>query len=319
MTDASKQGSSRRNMTGEELADFYSGKGSNLPILSYRLITPEFAAEVLREKNRNNRKIRQQRVNQYARDILRGDWELSSQGIAFDEDGYLLDGQHRLAAIVKANVAVYMPVAENVPRSAGAIIDMGQKRTAAQALKLTYSNEVEKFLSDPSILAGIRKIILMHDPERDYSSVPTLDLISFGMRFSEEMKITQGLVHNCLPNRTNADVTAAIMAALICGEKPEAVKGAVEVYGRANAKGIDRNKYDVDTVLKFRRFIDDQRVADMKLARRSLYIVMQQVIYKFAHPDWQEMDFTRIPEHPAYDCTDAVQEVLYSEFEVEEK
>lgn len=72
-------------------------------------VTPILAKAWL-EQNKSNRSLRPQRVNQYARDMKAGKWNLTGQGITFAEDGSLLDGQHRLNAIVVANVSVYMLV-----------------------------------------------------------------------------------------------------------------------------------------------------------------------------------------------------------------
>ncbi|HEY9657995.1 MAG TPA: hypothetical protein V6C65_05990 [Allocoleopsis sp.] len=49
-----------------------------------------------------NRPITQRVVNQYAASMLLGNWKLTHQGIAFDTEGKLKDGQHRLRALVQA-------------------------------------------------------------------------------------------------------------------------------------------------------------------------------------------------------------------------
>jgi hypothetical protein len=77
-------------------------------------VTPEIAEKWLR-KNNNNRAIRTSAVNRFAQDMIRGDWTLSHQGIAFDKKGNLLDGQHRLRALIAAfNMGLSQPVKMNV-------------------------------------------------------------------------------------------------------------------------------------------------------------------------------------------------------------
>lgn len=68
-------------------------------------ITPELAKEYLKH-NDSNRSLRRTRVVQYAHDMKEGKWNLTGQGITFGKDGNLLDGQHRLHAVVFANVPV---------------------------------------------------------------------------------------------------------------------------------------------------------------------------------------------------------------------
>lgn len=49
-----------------------------------------------------NRPILSAVVNNYARDMLNGHWWLTHQGLGFDTNGKLKDGQHRLLALVMA-------------------------------------------------------------------------------------------------------------------------------------------------------------------------------------------------------------------------
>ncbi|MCZ2526211.1 MULTISPECIES: hypothetical protein [Streptomyces] len=98
-------------------------------------ITPELAAEWL-ARNTNNRPLSTSFVAQLARQIKQGEWQVTHQGIAFDEDDVLIDGQHRLTAIVKAGVAVDSVVTHGVPRSAFTVMDTGRKRTGRDVLAL---------------------------------------------------------------------------------------------------------------------------------------------------------------------------------------
>lgn len=98
-------------------------------------VTPQLASEWL-ARNTNNRPLSRNTVQHLTGQIQRGEWQLTHQGIAFDEDGVLIDGQHRLAAVVKAGIAVPMTVAHGVPRTAFTVMDTGRKRTGRDALAL---------------------------------------------------------------------------------------------------------------------------------------------------------------------------------------
>ncbi|MET8554828.1 hypothetical protein ABZV64_07630 [Streptomyces sp. NPDC004959] len=99
------------------------------------VITPELARDWLL-LNTQNRPLSKAFVQQIAQQIERGEWQLTHQGIAFDEDGALIDGQHRLAAIVKANVPVQCVVTRGVAKSAFTVMDTGRKRSGRDALAL---------------------------------------------------------------------------------------------------------------------------------------------------------------------------------------
>ena len=65
-------------------------------------ITPEIAKTMLGE-NVNNRRISRDNVNLFAREIRNGEWRFNGEAIKFGKDGRLLDGQHRLLAVIAAD------------------------------------------------------------------------------------------------------------------------------------------------------------------------------------------------------------------------
>jgi hypothetical protein len=88
------------------------------------LVTPALAAEWLKS-NTNNRALSEVAVRAMAAAITDGRWVTTHQGIAFDRDGTLIDGQHRLHAIVLAALPVTMEVTSGLDRSAIDAIDNG--------------------------------------------------------------------------------------------------------------------------------------------------------------------------------------------------
>ena len=95
-------------------------------------ITPAIAKALLVKTNTKNiRHISSRVVTQYAQDMKTGKWVTTHQGLAFTGEnlvspGQLIDGQHRLAAIVSANVAVEMTVTFGAPDVRK--IDFGRRR-----------------------------------------------------------------------------------------------------------------------------------------------------------------------------------------------
>lgn len=101
--------------------------------IALETITPEMAREYLKH-NTKNRKIRQQHCLNMVRDMQSGDWQMNGESIKFNCDGQLLDGQHRLTAITKAERPVQMLVVRGIDRDSVKTIDAGAKRTAGDAL-----------------------------------------------------------------------------------------------------------------------------------------------------------------------------------------
>lgn len=96
-------------------------------------VTPSIAAELLKS-NTNNRNITESRVNMYAKAMAEGAWELTGDTIKLSSDGRLMDGQHRLLAVVKSGKTVKFAIAHGVDPKAFDAIDTGKPRTAGDVL-----------------------------------------------------------------------------------------------------------------------------------------------------------------------------------------
>lgn len=120
---------------------------SNGPVYTVVDITPDLAKKWLAQ-NTHNRNLRERVVNGYAADMRDGNWVEDGQSIRFAKGdivlldnppihgGALLDGQHRLSAIVKADTTVRMLVVSNLPDSTQETMDTGAKRSLGDVLKL---------------------------------------------------------------------------------------------------------------------------------------------------------------------------------------
>lgn len=102
-------------------------------------ITPELAKQWLERNIENNRGIRPQVVDAYARDMAAGRWHITGDPIRFDEDGNLIDGQHRLHAVIKSGVPITSCVVRGIRREAFFVIDSGIRRTMGD--EFTFAGE----------------------------------------------------------------------------------------------------------------------------------------------------------------------------------
>ncbi|HRG39538.1 MAG TPA: hypothetical protein PK289_13490 [Bacteroidia bacterium] len=97
-------------------------------------ITPEKALQILKHNTKNvplNNKL----IEFYASEMIRGKWQLTGQGISIADDGTLIDGQHRLRAIVKSKVSVQMLVISELSfADTFNYYDTGRKRTAGNVM-----------------------------------------------------------------------------------------------------------------------------------------------------------------------------------------
>ena len=109
------------------------------------VITPEWAIDILENHNPYNRKLSENTVQAYAADMRNGRWVLNHQGLAFDTNKNLCDGQHRLWAVVfsgktiESLVTYDIPVSENkngIELNSMDTIDRGRFRQTGQQMQL---------------------------------------------------------------------------------------------------------------------------------------------------------------------------------------
>lgn len=105
-------------------------------------ITPEMASKWIESSKGNPRWARdgkiadQKRVSQIAEDIKSGNWNPGNNSIAFDEEGVLVDGHHRLCAIVKAGIPVKSLVVYGIEKTGLQHIDENRPRCVSQRLNV---------------------------------------------------------------------------------------------------------------------------------------------------------------------------------------
>lgn len=109
----------------------------NLPALTIELIdvNPGLAREWL-DQNTNNRNLRKANVEKYGRDMRAGEWSINGSTIVFSTKGVLLDGQHRLHAVIEKDATVPLLVVRGVVDKAKHTIDDGAKRRLGDRLKI---------------------------------------------------------------------------------------------------------------------------------------------------------------------------------------
>jgi hypothetical protein len=98
------------------------------------IVTPQMAAELL-DHNAMNRPLRQPHVYRIARQIEEGKWQFNGDTIKISDTGDVLDGQHRLWAIMEAQVPVETIIVRGIEKEAFSTMDaIRQPRSAADTV-----------------------------------------------------------------------------------------------------------------------------------------------------------------------------------------
>lgn len=131
-----------------------SKKNKGIPeVIPYQLITVDMARD-LESHNTHNRNRSDELSQDHAATMREKSWITNGDTIRFDVDMVMLDGQHKIEAIILSNEPQWYPIVCGLPKEAMETIDTGKKRTAADALHL-------RGFKNASTLAAATRLAIM--------------------------------------------------------------------------------------------------------------------------------------------------------------
>lgn len=172
---------------------------TNLPKAEWRLITPEMAAEMLKG-NFDNRSINMGRVKDIAQSIKNGTWIPNNDAIVIAMSGRVLNGQHRLTAIVSSATPVIALVMVGADDAMRVTMDTGRPRAAHDVI-----DEDRSIVSVVKILLRVRAIDMRW--ENRYTSPHRLKPLIDFIRDAHDLTVIKH------PNRRKIANSAHVKAA----------------------------------------------------------------------------------------------------------
>ena len=124
-------------------------------------VSPGLAAELLR-RNEHNRGIKQLKATQYAADMRGNRWAFNGEPIIISDTGELNDGQHRMQAIIDANLSLPFLFVFGVARASRETVDQGAARGASDYLGMAGTENA-------SSSATIARLLLAYEANKGQS------------------------------------------------------------------------------------------------------------------------------------------------------
>lgn len=232
-------------------------------------ITPKMAAAWLQKIPEFQRKIRVGVVESYARDMAAGNWPLTHQGIAFDKQGQCVDGQHRLAAILKAGVAVKMLVTHDAPEGTYNHSDIGYGRTTADVFRAQGDGWIT---SDHIAVARIIEsngdsnfVVIKRSP----AEIRTL---------VEHHKNAMHFVFQNIERKVKFVTVAPVVAAIAAAWYHEKDRVRLASFVRLMVSGMASDPVSDATAIRFREWLRDGTWSKSGAARMECYFKAQRVV-----------------------------------------
>lgn len=197
-------------------------------------VNPSEAAAFLTSSERN-RPLKTKRIAAIADDITANRWSESPQPIVFNKDGKLIDGQHRMAAIVKADKPVSLWACYGVEDDV--VIDRGVPRSTGDALFMR--GVIEKRMASAEIVAIVRRYNLFSTG----CQMMTDDAVaSFIIENKDNLKKTVEMTHlrGCSVCKKTS-IQVSIFAALKAGESEDKLRSFAYVVNTGFMNGPEQS------------------------------------------------------------------------------
>lgn len=210
------------------------------------IMTPELAKEYLL-MNKKNRKKRQRKVNQYADEMLNGEWDIASDGVIITVyDGILKNGQHRLEAIVESGVTVPMIIYK--PSTEPIVFDRGATRKAEDTINC--AGGIEGKMVNRNMSAVVQ---LMWELGKDtgFSNMPD----SFARSYLEKHYDMISDAVSLTSSRVRYLKCSASAAAIYCALRSGVDKSVIQRFVSIVNSGMYDNKKETSAIVLRNMFI----------------------------------------------------------------
>lgn len=223
-------------------------------------ITPAIAAAYLDASNTANRPMRPQHVRALASDMREERWMLTHEPIAFAEDGVLLDGQHRLAAIAQSGKTIEVAVARNCKRDTFVVVGCGSQRKASDVLSIAGEHNAVKLSSMVVVaITGPQTRVVTRQEVAAYVAGPMGE-------------VARSLASNC--QKATASVTGALLRAIAAGVlSAENAREFLRIYNTGDWHGAD------DPICRLKSIVTGH------MPRQDAYLYAVRAITAYANGD----------------------------------
>ena len=257
-------------------------------------VTAEQAMEWLgrtEELGFQNRTLRKGLVDKYAQVMSKGKWVLNGEAIIIDKHGALLNGQHRLHAVLETTLntrrkSIKMFVVEGVERSAFATMDQGRHRSAGDVLSQFglaqgFRNELPALMRllahwEDGRFTGTRPHLdnaeVAKMVAKDYEFY--LECCRYGNRVGRDLgrKTVWAFLYWVLKTEVGSEDVDEFLTKLETGENLSAKNPILALRSRAMRLRMDKHRADPRSVINaavrcWNAFVQNRTLANVQLPK----------------------------------------------------
>lgn len=250
-------------------------------------VTPDLAVKWL-ERNTRNRDLRDDVVQRYAGDMKAGRWMVTGDAVGFDKDGAIVNGQHRLWAVVESNMTIPMLVTFNLEPEVVRVLDDHLKRRLTDIVKIAKpgSSITTKMTSVGRVMQNASITLLSSDKRASIARLSRQQQIEFLEKHYDAINFA---VRECFKGSTTRGLTTATVLGVIARAYYSEDKERLQQFSRILLSGIVEDpKADVAAIL-LRNWLMSLSTASMRPAAEVVYRKTERALKAFCKRETLKM------------------------------
>jgi hypothetical protein len=245
-----------------------------------RRITPMMAKELLGKNYIKQRKVISSHVWHLAQQMKRGQWILNGAPIIIDKSGNVIDGQHRLLAVIHSGVPCEFLVVCGIDQKAFQTIDRGKNRNTASDLSIAgVANSGLVAATTAAVLNYRRaltvpikkdgKIIGQGGSLSTYIRASSQDQMAEYFANETSYKIAVNIAMNCKHKAITSATATTVLLALVDGSM-----GQDRVLNFWDCFKTGANLESTSPILKLRERLEKEKRSEKKMTANHMIMLM---------------------------------------------
>lgn len=238
-------------------------------------VTPEMAAKWL-ERNTRNRGLRSDVVMRYATDMREGRWKITGDAIAFDHNGAIVNGQHRLWAVLESGMTIPMLVMFDLDPDVVFVLDDHLKRKLIDIVHITKPG-----VSISTSHVGAAKTMMVNVWTADRSGVLSRTSRQKQMDFlARHTPAIDFAVRECFHSTKMRSITIAAVFAVIARAYYTQDRDRLKEFGQVLFSGIT-NSHDDDAAIVLRNWLMRLDTQGVRARSDAIYRKVERALQLF--------------------------------------
>lgn len=242
-------------------------------------VTPALATQWL-ERNTRNRSLRESVVQRYASDMKSGRWMVTGDAIAFDINGAIVNGQHRLWAVIFADMTVSMLVTFNLQPDVVRVLDDHLKRKLTDIVKISKpGSNISAKMTAVSRVMQTASIMLLSSDQRN--AIARLSRQQQMLFLEEHEEAISYVVRECFKSSNVRGLSAAPVVGVVARAYYTQDHDRLKQFAQVLMSGIPENTKDDMGALLLRNWLLSNASMAKRTASEVIYRKTQRALWAF--------------------------------------